>query len=473
MNRLLTTLAARARWHASGSHHGRGYVFLVVALAVFLLGMVCYRQPVTGYTARAVLVQQSPEGPKSLSPDELQSRLAAEILAPQAMSALAKSTGFVNTPSNCEALRQRTKIQIAREPQGGATRIVLWHAGVDADQSVVIAQRLAETYTLAHSQQAASRARCAQCDTAQAAVHQAAAAKESAKAALDSFREQHAGELDPTPAAKPAAENVKEPTPANVIAQAEVPNPAWQSLKNQLEVRQTALAELLRKRTPEHPEVLDMVAQVEQVRGQLSTTPRMLATTKVPDAAPPAEPLPKPEVDPQIVLQVSKLKAAYDVATRRHDEALAAERAAWQNRWSHPAEHIAIVEPAHIIARHGGGPSKPGVLLVGLIAIVAGGACAWRSQLVAQPAALTSAAQVEQLGLPVVAVLATRDGPAIPQPQISNPSWVRHITTACEMSLAVILALLVVVVLADWQVAAQAIWDPLNAFSEAVWRLTP
>jgi hypothetical protein len=221
--------------------------------------------------------------------------------------------------------------------------------------------------------------------------------------------------------------------------------------------------------------------QIEQAQAQLAQTPRTLSATppsvvESPTPSPPSSTTvaASPTApSPEVIDQLRKLTAVADAAERRHREAIAAERRAWQERWSQPGEQVVIVEPARIVQRHGGGPSKSGVLIVALCALGFGGCVAWRSQLIARPAALVSSAQVEQLGLPVMAVLATRDGPPIPEPQLSNPLWIRYCMLACEMVLATIVLLLAIVVLADWQVAAQAIWDPLTAFSDALWRLAP
>jgi hypothetical protein len=346
----------------------------------------------------------------------------------------------------------------------GESRIVLWHAAPREDQALFVTQQLAELCARAHSRQASNRQKCAECDAAQSDVHHAAAELRAAKAAVEAFREQHAAAL------------VSQPPAASVVAPAasELPNPAWQVAADRIDVLSAARAKLLEQRTAAHPEVLDMEAQIEAARRALASTPRTLpvAAEAPPQSHTTISDVPRDTRD-ELARKLKTLTAAYELAARRHDEALAAERQAWQERWSQPEEQIVIVEPARIVARRGGGPSSAGVVVMGLVAIVVAGAVAWRSQVLALPTTLASAAQVQQLGLTVAGVLATRDGPAIPQPQRSNPRWASYLTFGCELSLAAMLALLAIAVLTDWQIAAQAIRDPLTAFSDVVARILP
>jgi hypothetical protein len=476
MTRLLSSLAARTHRCALRLHYGRAYIFLVVALTVFLVGLAFWRQPVSGYTARIGLVHRQLAGPGAgaapVDQAKIEAQLRAEILSPQAWRDWGQAAKFSGTADELAALQQRTTVHVHTKPTG-ETHIALWHAGASEEQALAVAQQLAERFATKHSQQHQSRRRCQQCDEARAEVARATAEMQQAKEAVESFRLRHAAELSPPPASdRQAASSTAAEAAAQPSTAGETVNPQWQSRSDRLDVLRAAHARLLEQRTPEHPEVVDLAWQIQQVEADLAKTPRLLetpntpaveATTVATSAAPSAE----------VLDQLRKLTAVADAAERRHGEALTAERRAWQQRWSQPSEQVSIVEPAQIVQRHGGGPSKGSVLLISLVAIVCGGVAAWRSQLVEQPAVLVSAAQLEAMGLSVVATLSSRDGPAIPQPQLSNPLWIRYLTLGCELSLAAIVALLVVVVLSDWHIAAQAIWDPLSAFSDAIWRLTP
>jgi hypothetical protein len=390
---------------------------------------------------------------------DLLAEWTAKIAAPQTLKSLAKAPLLAASGITQSELRERTHVQLSSGQSSCETRIELWHVAGSEEQALFVTQQLAEHCAHAHSRQSANRQKCAECDAAQSAVHQAAAELRSAKSAVETFREQHAAALA-APVVAPAA--------------SETPNPAWQVAADRIDVLSAARAKLLEQRTPAHPEVLDIEAQIEAARHALANTPRTLSVTA--EAAHPSHAkisdVPRDTRD-ELARKLKTLTAAYDLAARRHNDALAAERKAWQERWSQPAEQITIVEPARIVARRGGGPSRAGVVVMGLVAIAVAGAVAWRSQIVELPTTLASAAQVQQLGLAVAGVLSTRDGPAIPQPRRSNPGWASFLTFGCELSLAAMMALVAVAVLSDWQIAAQAIRDPLTAFSDAVARILP
>ncbi len=73
--------------------------------------------------------------------------------------------------------------------------------------------------------------------------------------------------------------------------------------------------------------------------------------------------------------------------------------------------------------------------------------------------------------MPVVAAISTGDGPSLPPPLSLNPHWVRWLMFGCELALASIALAMLLLALAEWQVAAGLLRDPLSTFSEAVDRL--
>lgn len=208
----------------------------------------------------------------------------------------------------------------------------------------------------------------------------------------------------------------KQPAPA-----ARVENPEWVELSGERDRLERRLAELLVDRTPAHPEVQGLTQELTEVRQVLSGVARWIGPEagrgplKLPLAeweAPHAETNVAKPVDLERFArehaeareQLDRLSRKVEAARIRHEQAAAAERAAWADHVRGPEIDMTISPPAEVISADAG----PGRLLsislfAGLAMMVGVGMVATGA---AMEPALDSATQVSTVtGVPVIAAV--------------------------------------------------------------------
>lgn len=520
--------------HSSPESAGRAegyytptYVFLVVGLTIFLIGVAVCRQPVTSYTARAILqVTGGDEAEPAHDAATRQSKIAAELTSDAALADAAAGLGEGAQDELAARLRETVQVDVRPGPKEGEVRVALWNTGGSKQQTLAVVRHLADRFVEAHPGRKVSHQDGSRCEKAEQAVQKAKQEVEQAEAELNAFLKRHADSFSPDGAPlQPAGghlgdedngtgedsqsaanETASMRTSVNGVhvrtadgaeaspaasAERRPKNPAWLELAERLDVLRAAHRQLLKSKTPEHPQVRALQWQLEQLEAELAQVPETIPGDDVEEAKTSVEPdragsnaiadsgNGKPPAGTaairpaQLMDTFRKLNAVCDAARRRHEEALAARRAALQQRRSLSQDAVVLVEPAQIVVRHGGGPNKRGLAIFGSLALIVAGAAGWQSRLVERPAALISAGQVEHLGVPVVAALSTQDGPALPQPAITNPRWISWLTFVCEAAMVGTALWVLFAVFSDWSLAAHAVWDPLSAFGEAIWSRWP
>ncbi len=384
---------------AAGGHRGRIYVFLVVALAVFLGGVVLWQRPPHGVAARVKLRHVSGDVEIPIN------TLASTIASQQAVREVVAGMGRPSSPPDVELIRSKVLVDAHAASRPGEAEIELWYVAGSAEQAKSVVDQLAQRLVNSLADAAKAGSQCGKCDVEKARVQQCQTVLEQANGALNAFIDQHADEFAAKPSPPPVEVSPpKEPLPDIQPAKAAPPiaerlNPEWVDLDDRLQVLRAARDELLTKRTEAHPEVVDLQWQIEKLEGEQSLVRRTVAPVVGPEVeeeiaaddpveAPQDEARDVEELTPELLQRRESLTAAVDAAQSQLKAAQQAEENA-KLQHHHPVFASAeIVEPARIVSRRGGGVSRGGMLFAGLVAIVIGLMATWRSQVVAQPAQL-------------------------------------------------------------------------------------
>jgi len=521
-----TTRRAAKEPHA----HGRLYVFLVVTLAIFVAIVVLWRRPPSRYTARVVLKQTGRH--KEFND---RGSIAAAIVDLHRQNATAgHCAGEMSPTSNHghgnaqgesadavpladDAGHPHLLLDVQQDEQ--SKTITIWCAASTSQAARREAQLLAESYVKQAMRSDSSSGAAVGLREAKRATGDARKALQLAQADLKSFLNQHGDKLAPKPksTSKPEAEprvqdasqtpngdrrsengDVEEDTNEPAAPASPVPNPQWRELDERLHVLRAAREQLLRSKTEAHPEVRDLQWQIEKLEAEIALVPPTLPREDPPQhepsqtvLSPPVDELPveepansgtpsaeetlvgetPAEPSPELRRQVAKLKAAVAAARRQLDQAQAAENAAVRQAQDGSDVDVRIAQPAEIAATRGAGASNAAVFGGGVFALLIGFLVAWKSQRLREPAALIAPAQMESLGVPVVAAIPTRDGPELPVPVAFNPPWIAWLTFACELALTALAVCMALLLLVDAEMAGELVRDPLSALGEAVGRL--
>jgi hypothetical protein len=321
---------------------------------------------------------------------------------------------------------------------------------------------------------------------------------------------------------------------AAALASRQTENPEWIKLKQDHDAQIAQRARMLQRMTPVHPQVLALEAEIERLRRLLENTPRYDDPRRSPAAAPvfpapvdsspldapsvnpapivnpysphadpstkpppgvtPSDPsnaggsnagasnVPEhdlPAVDPELLAahasQYNALRRSYEQARRAlaEAEALVKKLAAQPPAVSNVALTHTADEP-QIVRSQGGEPSKAGVVMLGLLALVAGGATAWACR-GASPNTNTFASAEEagrELGLPLIGDIQRAAGaPSKPRASLRQSIAVRAVRVA-ELLLVVFGVGFLIVSMIDSPLVLQALQSPLSAASRIMQRLT-
>jgi len=266
-----------------------------------------------------------------------------------------------------------------------------------------------------------------------------------AQADLEGFLARHFGEQErlaqralsaappiaaPTPVAPPQATPALPPS-AVLVRPNLVDNPDWMRLQEQVQARRRALFELLAVRTPLHPDVQAMQADISDLERRMMVVPRQVLRPidETPVAQTPAVPA-VAEPKPTNAAVVPGLPATEQLATAQTFTTLntalrraleeetrlaAAERTAWQAQYGVPSvKFLPATGAIHPSAMAGSGGGR--VLWVALIAAMA--VVSGVGMIVNRPGAdpqIATVSEAEQaLGVPVLGIVPVEDLPDEP-----------------------------------------------------------
>lgn len=236
-------------------------------------------------------------------------RVRAEILSDDALRASAGS----DDSAQIAAWRHALSVHRGQPAPAGDEQFVVQLTAEDEAAGVALVRQL--THRFLSAQQPDARGESIELTNARAQLAHALASEDAARRELDSLTKAHverlrrAPQLDEVVAAGPAA-------PAE--------NPAYVRLEQQWAELQQKRDSLLLNLTTEHPQVLDVDGELEELQSRRAVTPRYLES---PGASRPAAPSRPAVKDTALAAEEAKLQLAhehYDAARGRRLEAQAA-----------------------------------------------------------------------------------------------------------------------------------------------------
>lgn len=455
------TASATSRW----------YVFCVVALAVFVTCLLLCRQPIDGYVARTVLLQRGPVtlpgGHAASAAAHRDSRLqvvTATLASRELLRRVVRQTGLVHSDASgagvseevaAQWIQARLRINVVQhDTTSGELLITIEHAGKVEQDALAVVEALSSEYVQSQLKNLAA-ARCQKCEEAKSATVQATVAWQAARAELETFRATHARQLNELGL---AVAHDAAPADRSEIAPPESAAQPHGEVRQRLEVLRAAYQELAPGDAEPTQAARDLAWQIHQLEQQL----RPGESGNPPEATRASRPT------GALGAKYRLLKAVANAAQRRWEETVAAEKQANKHYRDQSELNVEVVHAAHVAHRFGGGVSHGALLLAGLLALAAAALATWRAQGQAAQEVLVNLEQVERLGVPVLAVLATGDGPRIAAPEIHIRPAIAWITFGCELLLATILIVLLVLSLLHTNMAWTIIHDPLQGLLDGV-----
>jgi len=408
-------------------------------LAIFLLGILVWRTPVTGYTAGTTI---SAYFTAEADASGQAATIASAENVRRAVRAAADDRAMDD--EDIEQARSRLTVNAFAGAAENETRITVIYTGDTEQSAVAVVNQLAKRFITAQNkrQQAVDETRRQRVGNA---VEQARQQVYAERQKFDAFLNEHFEHPTETVdvGGDGRGEDVK--TPA-----AETPpiNPDWQELTEQLARAEDRRELLLSSRMPLHPEVRATNIEIKTLTAQLNQTPKHLpderASADARQGHPTAPGLKKPQSD-ETLRTYRELIASYDAALQRR-QAAAADQKAWQDRWLNeptaPSSRFRVAIAGHVIESHGGATPPGRVALLALLAIVGGGVLAWGVG--AAQRKIASLAELEEhMPLPIVGAISTNDGPELKPPRTSLAAFSKTATLVSELTLVAVILLLV------------------------------
>lgn len=441
------------------------YVGLLVALAITVLGLHLCRSQLAGFVAHGEVVVNLKAGPTLGNLPETSAMLDATT--ERAMLALRDSEswrqvlvavpeltvelGEMSPKEGETVLNQRLHARQSRM-QRDERRIDLEFSSHDRHAALAVIRELSTRFNAALDEATLTeRSRIG--DEYQAIVQAARQELDQAKASLASLENERDS----------LTERIAAETTADASAEPKVSR-QWHELSQTMEKFQVERTQLLVSRTEEHPLILDLDGQIEELSAKLSETPRLEQPAL--DITSEVE-----YVDSQrrrLAGQIARQQAAVQRRSKQLDDILRRQTETDQTQQLLAnIQTLPIAEP-YIAAQLGGRltPSRFAMLLLlaTVLGLVSGQLAAWARQ----PQCLRSVEEIEQLlSFPVTGALPFGD--QVKVSKLGRP-WrpVTLVVARCsEFTLLAIGVLILGCLLTRADYSTLLLQDPLSALAEA------
>ncbi|HTQ39560.1 MAG TPA: hypothetical protein VMJ32_11055 [Pirellulales bacterium] len=318
----------------------------------------------------------------------------------------------------------------------------------------------------------------------------------------------HAAQTAADQKTAPAEENqslpAPQPAPAAAAPQMAI-NPRWQDLENQIVQYRKQRVALLDTLLPTHPSVRQLDLSLSELERQLETVPKEIPASQAESAPLATSAAPQPEQNATAnappasdARRASHLPSASSVfaqllpvwqntAEQYHElttrlqsqqdvcyQALNTESTAWQRKAQIPANYLAtltVPKPAPAIESRppmvGADPRLAiwwcGVLAIGVAALVA------RRAQVSEAVFRTASEVRQRLALTILGFLPQNSLARTSQHPPSEPRWIGRTLIAAELCLLVLAAVLAAMSISDRQFFTHFLANPLAACSQKFW----
>jgi hypothetical protein len=507
----------------------RSYVFVVTALAVFFVGLVIWRNPVSSYIVTAQIGWESPSGeevgpqaPSTGSSDSKRTADAASLLLEeitireQLRDAVNLANSQSPTPvfasgsalrdSDLDLLAKQLEAQI-RESQDSVTNIELRFESPHAEWAITFLNQLARKAVrpatsnggkpLASSRdlrearwrldEARHYERRAQYELQNFMdVHFEQATDDT----LDSHTDNEANTATTTASATAAADSSAFVASQPESVASEQKDPQRQRLEQELDDTLARRTRLMRQFTASHPQVRDLTLQAADLRSRLdSLAPQpsdeipsagMSPSAEIVETVRPSETVgdiasTSPSISSQDTKTYLALRATlqsatadYELAQESFEDQLHLLTASKANEVPAAAARW-MVAPAAVVGHRGGNLAPARVLLIGLVSVTCGMIMAWLAGSMKAVLRINSISDVQALtNLPIVGQLSIDPTTNGVHRLASRQRVVRWGMLGCELTLGLLALTFIATVMAGSPTFAQFADDPFGVFAETI-----
>jgi len=484
----------------------RLYAFVVVALTVFVLGLILWRTPVTGYQANATIEISLHAEEVSQQADSIRRTIVSEEFLRQSLNS--KSEAPTDSNSNDILLIQENLFLTASSSED--SRLVNFHisfVGRSEEHALNVVSRLAHHIVASNGGQTTTTNEplVVLTDTVTNLLY-ASESEATAQSDVDNHLSSHFNTLrsavdasepevgTPTEPALPFTENMELKTDnqfvsANsnsnpVASENNTINPKWLALNTRLKELKSRRADLLTIQTPDNPAVKSVSQQIQQLEAELAQVPVSRYTAELKENS--LEPESDASIDsggsqPEFAkVNTAALSETIDEYNRLAETSKSKRQdrtdieltlpSTLEGVTSLDAVTARIIEHPHYSARVGGTPGIAKIFLLGIVSAAMGLVCALRTSPQTTSHTFGSKKEVEQkLGIPVVAVISASDDEQ-KESKPSRPGKMNFAVKICEVLLACILVAFILAAIFDSPFIADFAYDPFGAISESVGR---
>jgi hypothetical protein len=245
----------------------------LAATTTFLVLNLLWQPGTARYVVRSVVERKASVGSAAIDLE----RVRAELTSDELLTAALAAAGQPIDPATVRAWQ--TRLAVYRPTAGREllkSQVAIELASSSETNTLAVVDQLARQFVAAHEPQLSlGGLESQELAAARTALTTALDAEDSARRELDGLVREHFEGLrrleDKSMALAPSPPGVAASLPAQ---QAE--NPAWTRVNEQLGVLEARRDELLLKMTEQHPLVVDLAGDVEELRGRLARLPRYL-----------------------------------------------------------------------------------------------------------------------------------------------------------------------------------------------------
>ncbi len=489
----------------------RLYVFVVMALVIFLVGLILFKPPIRGYVVTAELGCEAGEIPSRAEVAQSGER-SERVSKRDSVSGIGTTASLDSIRRAVRRVSQRTapptvnvsKLpieQLARQVQRrlivrlgkGAknqTTVTLRYQGPHPEWSIAVLNELASEFLAPRLAKGGELLSTRELREARWHVELTNHYQYKAWLELQSLLMADTALLLPGSTSGGASPELAADSGRDVDGSAtpnRKVNPQWEKLQTRLADLTSQLDILLKQDTPNYPIVRRTSQQIQDVHQQLRRVPVYLESEPGENAhsdsnqqlADSKEQSPRQRAatsTPEVNRRQAELISALAECRRTRTARMQAEA----NMWSLIDQQMAggrlkqlssrwLIEPARITGRFGGAPSAVMILSLGMAGLLGGLVMAWLTGTLRDLRNLSTVEDVKQwVPVPIVCQLSLNSTGSHIQRLIMRGRLIRWTTMAGELALGLMLLTFVFGSLAGTSISGHFSQDPLGTFAETI-----
>ena len=494
------------------------YTFVIIALALFLIGLAVFRPPAGDITVESVLnyTRQNAE----LDVDSFQAELRTELTSTEAVErALSgiredlippiKSSGGWGPLT--ERLAERIDLEVFPiEEDTNLKGVRIGSTGPNEAFQWQLVQSLQQQFEDSHNRPVDLAAVRSKHQEARDEVASAVGILDFTQKRIDDYVRERLSEEQviheqrlasaieqlENAAKQPLSQDVTaiQPDPQPKLPVVESVNANWRYLKDEIDRLRRQRDRLANASTETEPDFGSIDSEIKSLEAALATTPKVIAGAPsaienpfVQKDPPKPTPSPQPEKreldlsqlprfdEDEVRDQISgetdfkRLLSRLEEAKTSHNKALDKLKSITSPD-EVVSETVAVVQSPKVMGREPGEVTAQRAFTLLIPSVLVGLICAWFRSEPDPPPTFVSPSDVEEwLDIPVVGAVTTGDGPRIPEVEPPEPpGLIRAVRRVAEVTVCAAILLVIIGVVTISEFGSTLISDPFTAYTQAV-----